>query len=268
MTKNIIISLIFVLTGVVGFAQHPNNLIRKGNSQFEKGEFSEAEVNYIKALGKDSLDLRAIYNRADAIYKQDNPEEAAQLFTKAIKHSEDKNIQADSYYNLGNSLVKMQKYPEAIESYKNALRINPTDPDTKYNLQYALTKLKEQQQQQQQNQDNKDQQDQENKDQQDQENKDQENKDQQDKNQDQKDQDKKDQGDQNKDQQDKKEDQKKKDQQDQEKEQQEQQPQAMKISKEDAKRLLQALENDEKNTLEKLKVKKMKGKKGRKEKDW
>ena len=199
MVKHISILIVLFLTSVSLFAQHPNKLIRKGNNDFEKGEYNEAEIKYLKALEKDSLDLRALYNRGDAIYKQNNPEEAAQMFNKIIKHSDDKELRADAFYNLGNTLMQTEKYQEAIDAYKQALRNNPSDMDSKYNLQYAMSKLKEQQQQQQQNQDqnkndqqnqdqnqnqqdqdqkNDDQKDQQNKDQKDQEKKDQDKKDQ------------------------------------------------------------------------------------------
>merc|ERR1711916_287020 len=135
---------------------------------------------------------------------------------------------AEVFHNLGNSFLEAKKYQESIEAYKNALRNNPRDMDSKYNLEYARKKLEEQQQQDQQ--DKEDQQ-----------------------NQDQDQQHKQDQKDNDQDQQDKDQQQNKDQNQDQDQKNQKQQQQPKQISKKDAERMLSALKNDEKKTIEKLK---------------
>lgn len=259
-------------------AQQERKFIREGNGLFNGQDFEKAEVEYRKAIDKKALSFEGGFNLGDALYKQKKYEEALQQFSSMAKEEKDKVRLGELYHNIGNTLLAMEKTEESIEAYKESLRNRPGSAETKYNLEYARNK---QQQQQDQDKDNQDKQD--NKDNQDQ--KDQQNKDNQDQNkdqnQDQKDQDQKDQ---NKDQQDK--DQQNKDQQDQNKDQnqdnkdnrdkqdqQQQQPQEQqgKISKEDAARLLEALQNDEKNVQEKVqkqKAQEQKAKKMKIEKDW
>jgi len=132
-------------------------------------------------------------------------------------------------YNLGNSLLKANKLKESIDAYKGSLRLDPKNPEAKYNLAYAQDLLRQQQQQQKQNQ------------QQQQDNKDQN-----------KDQNKEKEQDQNKDQ----------------NQQQQQQQDNQAISKEDAERILNALENDEKNVQEKVKLAKAERERVRSAKNW
>lgn len=256
-------------------AQQERKFIREGNGLFNGQDFEKAEVEYRKAIDKKALSFEGGFNLGDALYKQKKYEEALQQFSSMAKEEKDKERLGELYHNIGNTLLAMEKTEESIEAYKESLRNRPGSAETKYNLEYARNKQQQQQDQDKDNQDNKDNQDQ--KDQQNKDNQDQ-NKDQ---NQDQKDQDQKDQ---NKDQQDK--DQQNKDQQDQNKDQnqdnkdnqdkqdqQQQQPQEQqgKISKEDAARLLEALQNDEKNVQEKVqkqKAQEQKAKKMKIEKDW
>ena len=174
-----------------------------------------------------------IFNLADAVYKQNRFDEAAGKFSELAEQMTNPVEKARAYHNLGNSQLMNQKIDESIESYKKALRQNPTDLETKYNLAYA--QLLKNQQQQQQNQQNQDQNKDQNKDQQ-QQNQDQQNKDQ------------------NKDQQ----------------QQNQQQQQAQnKISKDNAEQLLQALQNDEKNIQDKVKkVQAAEAKRQKVEKEW
>ena len=89
------------------------------------------------------------------MYKQGKYEDAAALFDKINSmDAMDKKTKAKAYHNLGNSLLQQKKYQESIDAYKNALKINPSDKDTKYNLEYAKRMMAIQQQQQQQQQQN------------------------------------------------------------------------------------------------------------------
>lgn len=230
-----------VLMAINVFAQKERKYIRQGNKEFDKNNYEESEIEYRKAADVEkNKSHKTIFNVGDALYKQEKYEDAINEFNEIADLDLDKDEKAKIYHNIGNSLLQSQKYKESIEAYKNALRNNPNDMDTKYNLIYAQKKLKEQQQQQQQNKDqNKEQNQDQNKDQQ--QNQDQ-NKDQNE--------------DQNKDQ----------NKQDQNKEQQQQQKQ--KISKEDAQRLLQALANDEKKTQKKVKEQQAAAAKVKTEKEW
>ena len=138
---------VILLNTVVVFAQHPNGKIRKGNTAYKDSSYSDAEQLYREALMKDQSSYEASFNMADAIYKQERYSEANSLFKALSEKTDDKIKKSESYHNLGNSLLKEQKLDEAIEAYKNALRNNPKDLDTKYNLAYAM-RMKNQSQEQ------------------------------------------------------------------------------------------------------------------------
>jgi tetratricopeptide (TPR) repeat protein len=214
-------------------AQDDKKFIKEGNTLFENKKYTEAEKSYQQALKKNKDSYKATFNLGDAYYKQGKFEDAAQQFQALTHRATLGDTLSKAYHNLGNALLQSKKYQESINAYKNALKNNPNDEDTRYNLAYAQQMLKQQQQQNK----NKDQKDKDKKDK---------------KDKDKKDQDKKD-----------KEDQKKKDQ--KKKEKQQQQPNQ--ISKEDAQRLLDALQNDEKNVQNKVKKEKQ-GYKIKIEKDW
>ena len=129
---------VILLNTVVVFAQHPNGKIRKGNTAYKDSSYSDAEQLYREALMKDQSSFEASFNMADAIYKQERYSEANSLFKALSEKTDDKIKKSESYHNLGNSLLKEQKLDEAIEAYKNALRNNPKDLDTKHNLAYAM----------------------------------------------------------------------------------------------------------------------------------
>ncbi len=233
------------------FAQDAKDYIRKGNEQYIKEKFNEAEINYRKSLELDNKSHKAVFNLGDALYKQEQYDKAAQEFVSIANQKIDDETTSKAYHNLGNSFFKSKKLQESIDAYKNSLRLNPKDMDTKYNLEYARRLL--QQQQQQKNQDkNKDQNKQDKKNQQ---NQDKQNKDKQN-------QDKKDQKNQQQQNQDNNTDQDK-----QEKNQKQQGSKEQKISKKDAERILQALMQEEKKLQKKLK-KKVKGVRGKVEKEW
>ncbi len=228
--------------------------IKKGNDLYQQQKFRDAEVNYRKSVAKQSQNLEGNFNLGDALYKQKKFIDAGQQFTKIATTANNKAVSAQAYHNLGNSLVENKKLEEGIEAYKKALLNNPKDEETRYNLAYAQEKLKQQQQQDKKNQDNKKNQDKKDQDKKKQDDKDKQNQDKKDQN-DKNNKDKQDRNKQNK-------DQDKKDQQDG------QQPQPDKLSKEDAQRMLDALNNNEKQTQEKLKNKKFKGAKIPVTKDW
>ncbi|RKE04559.1 tetratricopeptide repeat protein [Marinifilum flexuosum] len=255
----IFISLICLLS-MEAVAQKERKFIRSGNELFEGEKFENSEVEYRKALDKKINSYEAGFNLGDALYKQKKYEEALKQFQTLAVNEKNPEKLGHLFHNMGNTLLESKKIDESIEAYKQSLRYNPNSQETKYNLEYArqMKKKQEEEEEQKKQDQNKDQ----NKDQKDQDKKNQDKKDQDKKDQDKKDQDKKDQ-EKNKDQQNKD----KQDKGDKDKQQQ-QQP---KISKEDAKRLLEALENDEKKVQEKVqkaKAKAMKAKKTKIKKDW
>ncbi|MCR8561144.1 tetratricopeptide repeat protein [Mucilaginibacter sp. BJC16-A38] len=246
--RQLIIIILFLLQGSWLFAQQEKSLVHKGNELYQQKKYTEAEATYRKSVEK-KKNTEGNFNLGDALYKQKKFGEAGEQFNQLGEASTNKAVAAKAYHNLGNSLLESKKLQESIDAYKKSLINNPKDDETRYNLAYAQEKLKQQQQQDKKNNKN-----------QDKKNQDKNKKDQDKKNQDKKDQDKKNQ-DQNKKDQDKQ-NQDKKDQKDG------QQPQPNKLSKEDAERMLDALNNDEKQTQDKLKNKKLKGTKVHVEKDW
>ncbi len=251
MKKGILIIIMLVLASFQLSAQKEVRHIRQGNRLFENEEYKKAEIEYIKSTQSPKTAPKGIYNLGDALYMQENYLQASAAFDTLRTFRLDDDTRAKTYYNLGNSLLKAaidsnqmagQFLPQSINAYKNALRLNPQDSDARYNLAYAQ-KLLQQNQQQQQQQQNKDQQKQEQQqDQQDQEQQQQENQQQE-----QQQEQEQEMADQNR--------------------QQQEQPQQ--ISKEDAERILEALKNDEKETLENLKEAQIRTVKVVKsEKDW
>lgn len=186
-------------------------LIKDGNKLYDEGNYREAEIMYNKATQVNPNSPAATYNLALSLTKQlksaDNDSTKNNLTARALKLFEtvpsltkDSTLIAMAHHNRGNLYYENEAYSEAIEAYKQSLRHNPSDNDTRYNLRMAQLKLKEQQQQQDKDKNNQNQ-DQQNQEQQNQEqqNQDQQNQDQQ--NQDNKDQDKQNQDKQNQEQQ-------------------------------------------------------------------
>src|SRR6267143_622340 len=236
--KIAIVVLLLLTSGLVAEAQSERSFIREGNRSYKENKFTDAEVNYRKALEKNKDLHQGIFDLGDALYKQGRFGEAVEQYSSAAARTTDPPVKAQALHNLGNGLLKEQKLPESISAYKEALKLNPKDADTKYNLEYAKALLKRQEQQQQQNQKKDQKKD-------DKQKKDKKNKEQEKKEQQKQDQDKQDQ-------------QKKEEQNQQEKEKQAQQDQKQaqqkkqQISKEDAARILEALNNEEKNIQKKL----------------
>lgn len=131
-------------------AQSDRQYIREGNKLYRNGKFVKAESAYRKALTKNSNNAIATYNLGCAQMRQDNDSAAIETFLKASSMTNDKTIRAKSSHNIGVKLQQKRKYKEAIEAYKEALRNDPKDDDSRYNLILCKKLLKQQQQQQQQ----------------------------------------------------------------------------------------------------------------------
>jgi len=162
--------IIFTIIPCSLFSQKQVQELRKGNKNYNKQNYKEAEIDYRKAIETKNNYYKGYFNLGDALYKQKKYDEASNYFTKLTQTDDvPKNIKAQSYHNIGNCLLEQKKYQESIDAYKNSLKLQPKDNDTKYNLEYAKKKLIQQQQQQNQNQDknkqNQDKKDQDKKDQ-------------------------------------------------------------------------------------------------------
>ena len=249
--------MLLLLVAFTAAGQEDKRDVRRGNRDYKKGEFAEAEIDYRKGIVKDTLSVPANYNLASSLYRQKKAKEALEVLQKqSVKElAADSQYGADYFYNLGDAAIAMEDWQTAVDALEESLLRNPGDLDAKENYIYAKKKLEQQQQQQQndQNQNDKNQNDQ---------NQDQQNKDNKDDNKDQnKDQQNKDQ---NKDQQDQN-----KDQQDQNKDNKDQQGQQPKISPQAAQQMLQAIQAKEKETQEKVKKEKAAALQSRqKERNW
>ncbi len=155
-TRIVLIALVAAACPALGFGQSERSLIGDGNKQYNQQKFSDAEVNYRKALAKNHDSKQGVFNLGDALYKQGRFGEAAEQYAMSASRAGKGSIKSDAYYNLGNALLKSQKIPESISAYKEALKINPKDFDSKYNLELAKTLLQQQQQQKQNQQNQKD----------------------------------------------------------------------------------------------------------------
>ena len=232
-------------------AQVDKKDVRRGNRDFRKENYKEAEIDYRKALVKDSLSLAANYNLAGTLYRTGDMEQAKQALERIKDSAPASDYGADYYFNLGDVAIAMQDWQGAVEAFGKSLLINPGDLQAKENYIYARKKLQDQQQNQNdQNQDQQNDQDDQNKNDQ---NKDDQNK------QDDQNQDKKDDGDDKQDQ----------NGQDQNKQDQPQQGQQPKISPQAAQQMLQAIQAKEKETQDKVNKQKAEALKSRqKEKNW
>ncbi len=155
---------ILLLVAVGMQAQSDRKMIRQGNKLYRKGNVAEAEVSYRKAVERNERNAQANYNLGNALMGQRKDSLAITQLEKAAKLETNPLRRAQAYHNMGVICQQHRMFGEAIEAYKEALRNNPTDNETRYNL--ALCKRQQQEQQQDQNQQNKDNKD--NKDKQDQ----------------------------------------------------------------------------------------------------
>lgn len=217
------------------------NYIRKGNEMYNAKRYADAEVEYRKALQENKDSEIGMYNLAAALIRQaapnDDPNDkkspisqARTLLNDLTSIGKNTSLMSKAFYNLGNMDFNKEDYGKSIEMYKSALRLNPNDEQARQNLRLAQ---KKQQQQQQQNKDNKDQDKQQDKDKQ-------QNQDKQDK----KDQDKKDQ--------DKQQQPQNNNQQNKEDKKEKQEPQQATGSPDNSEQILNAVQDNEKGTQQKI----------------
>ena len=156
-----IVALLLVTVGVQ--AQSDRQMIRQGNKLYRKGNVAEAEVSYRKAVERNERNPQANYNLGNSLMSQRKDSLAITQLEKAAKLETNPLRRAQAYHNMGVICQQHRMFGEAIEAYKEALRNNPTDHETRYNLELCKRQQKEQQQDQnqqnQQNKDNKDNQD-------------------------------------------------------------------------------------------------------------
>ncbi|WP_418638606.1 aerotolerance regulator BatC [Winogradskyella sp.] len=268
--------LIILLIGSFGFGQdieaqlkaekEATNLVYKANELVGEDNYVEAEMEYRKAISEAPNKAVGSYNLAHTYFRKGSFDEALFRSQEAAKNAITKDEKHRAFHNIGNILMQNKQCKNAVEAFKNALRNNPNDEETRYN--YALAKECANQQEDGGGEDDKkddnkeDQQDKE-----DEEKKDDEQKDDKDKK-DEGDQDKKD-GDKDKDDEGKPKDDKKDDGKgDKDKKDQKPKPQPGQMSPQQVKNILDAMQNQEQKVQEKMNAEKQKGAKVKTEKDW
>ena len=258
------LTIILVFISFSCFAQSERKAARSGNKNYNAGNFVDAEINYKKALEKNSDLLEAQFNLGDALVRQERYEEALESFEKVKSESNSNLMKANALHNMGNIMLSQQDLEGAEESYKNALRLNPKDKETRYNYAYVKNLI----QQQQEDEENQDENQEKNQDENQEKNQDENQEKNQDENQEKnQDEDGQDEGNNNEEKDDNK---GKTDAEESDNENQKKQTQEPKnkLSQGEAKKILEALNKQENKLQEKLKKHQLKGKKLKIEKDW
>lgn len=140
----IILASVLLLASLSAAAQTDRREVRAGNRQFRKENFQKAEIDYRKALVKDSSSFAATYNLASSLYRQENFDEAGKTLEKAKDVAPMSPNASDYYYNLGNVACQKKDWQAAVDAYKQSLLRNPGDMDAKENYAYAKLMLKNQ----------------------------------------------------------------------------------------------------------------------------
>ena len=237
--RYILAAVILMIPAMSADAQVDKKDVRRGNRDFRKENYREADIDYRKALLKDSTSVAANYNLASVLYRQGDMEQAGTTLDRIKETAPATESSADYWYNRGDVALGMKDYQTAVDAFAKSLMIRPEDMEAKENFIYAKKMLENQQNQQNQDQNQQDQN----------QNNDQNNDQNDDQNQDQQNQDQND------------------DRQNQDK--QNQQGQEPKLSPQAAQQMLQAIQAKEKETQEKVKEEKAKALKSRqKEKNW
>lgn len=140
----IILAFALLLASISAAAQADRREVRSGNRQFRKENFTRAEIDYRKALVKDSSSFAASYDLANSLYRQNNFEEAGKTLEKVKDIAPMSPNSSDYYYNLGNVACQKKDWQAAVDAYKQSLLRNPADMDAKENYIYAKLMLKNQ----------------------------------------------------------------------------------------------------------------------------
>jgi Ca-activated chloride channel homolog len=133
-------------------AQDVNKIISEGNDAYKKRAYKNASELYRKALRRDDKNNTAKFNLGNALEKQNDAGNAEKYYDEVAAYANEASLKAEAFYNKGVAQVLQQKLPNAIESFKEALKLTPEDNDARENLQKAINDLKKQQQSLSQNQ--------------------------------------------------------------------------------------------------------------------
>lgn len=141
---HLLISVVMMIGCLPVMAQADRNYVRSGNKLYRQQKYAQAETEYRKALDKNSNNTQAMYNLGCALLMQQKDSSAIALLEKAGKAETAKKRKAMAYHNIGVICQNHQLYSQAIEAYKESLRNNPSDNQTRYNLALCKRQMKNQ----------------------------------------------------------------------------------------------------------------------------
>ncbi|MDA9328151.1 tetratricopeptide repeat protein, partial [Flavobacteriaceae bacterium] len=138
-------ALVMIATSSTAYAQKDSialqrearKLVRAGNALYNQNNYGDASIVYKKALEKNSGYKKATYNLGNSLYQEKNFKEAIPQYTVAVENAKDPFQKAEGYHNIGNAMMQEKNYQGAVDAFKNALRSNPNDDETRYNLAVA-----------------------------------------------------------------------------------------------------------------------------------
>lgn len=148
--KKFLVLSILMIQALVGIAQTDRQHIRYGNRWFKQDNYVKAEAEYRKAVDKNPSNPQALYNLGCALLMQKKDSAAIQQFENAGKIETDPKRKAMAYHNIGWICQSLKMYGEAVEAYKESLRNNPSDNETRYNLALCKRQQKKDKQDKQQ----------------------------------------------------------------------------------------------------------------------
>lgn len=136
--------MLLLFISFVGFAQQKDKNLPKGNKEYKAENYAEAEAEYRVSESGNTNKAKSSYNLGNAIYRQKQKAEAKLHYMDAVNKAKTKTEKHRAYHNLGNCLMAEKDYAGAVQAYKNALRNNPNDEQTRYNFALAKKMLKDQ----------------------------------------------------------------------------------------------------------------------------
>ena len=146
--KRLMILILALVSAVTVSAQTDRKEVRAGNKAFRKGDFRKSEIDYRKAVLKDSLSVAAQYNLASSLYRQDDYEGAQKALSsiaETVSGIEAAGTKADFYFNQGDVALAQKDYASAVKSFRQSLLLRPNDMDAKENYIYAKEMLRQSQ---------------------------------------------------------------------------------------------------------------------------
>ena len=146
--KRLMILILALVSAVTVSAQTDRKEVRAGNKAFRKGDFRKSEIDYRKAVLKDSLSVAAQYNLASSLYRQDDydgAQKALSSIAETVSGIEAAGTKADFYFNQGDVALAQKDYASAVKSFRQSLLLRPDDMDAKENYIYAKEMLRQSQ---------------------------------------------------------------------------------------------------------------------------